>query len=47
MTRPLTLLIMGVVADVSSLSIFSLGSLGSWSVTGSLLLVSSATSLDK
>ena len=43
----LTLLIMGVVADVRSLSIFSLGSLGSWSVTGSLLLVSSVTSLDK
>ena len=47
MTRPLTLLIMGVVADVNSLSIFSLESSGSWSVTGCLLLVSSATSLDK
>ena len=47
MTRPLTLLIMGVVADVSSLSIFSLESSGTGTVTGCLLLVSSATSLDK
>ena len=47
MTRPLTLLIMGDVAGVSSLSDSSLGSLGSWSATGSLLMVSSATSLDE
>ena len=45
MTWPLNLLIIGDVADVSSLSDSSLGSLGSWSATGSLLLVSSATLL--
>ena len=47
MIRPLTLLIMGDVADVSLLSDSSLASLGSWSATGFLLLVSSATSLDE
>ena len=46
MTRPLTLQITGDVADVSSLSDSSLGSLGSWSATGSQLLVSPTTSLD-
>ena len=47
MTQSLTLLIVGDVVDISSLSDSSLVSLGSWSATGSLLLVSSATSLDE
>ena len=47
MTRPLILLIMGDVADLSSLSDSSLASLSSWSATVFPLLVSSAISPDE